>query len=139
MGRIELNELLAVTGLKASTLRKYIGLRLIGRPHVSRNGPGRVVSTYPEDTLYRLGRIEELKGFGLTLKEMVTDMRIVESPVTSRWVEFRVMQSQVEGKGVTVQESEDALELAVGRMHEDFVELINGCIQEVRNEKKEET
>ena len=110
MGGIELNELLSVTGLK--------------------------VSTYPEDTLYRLNRIEELKG---SLKEMVTGMRIVESAVTSRWVECRVMQSQIEGAGVTVQESEDALELAVEIMHEGCVGLINECVQEVRNEKKEET
>ena len=67
------------------------------------------------------------------------DMRIVESAVTSRWVEFRVRQSEIDGKGVTVQESEDALELAVGRMHDGFVKLINECVREVRNEKKEES
>ena len=58
---MQLQEVLDRSGLSASTLRKYDHLGLIPHPAQSYTGLGGSESTYAEDTVDRLGKIESYK------------------------------------------------------------------------------
>ena len=67
---MQLQEVLDRSGLSASTLRKYVHLGLIPHPAQSYTGLGGSESTYAEDTVDRLGKIESYKQGGKTLAEI---------------------------------------------------------------------
>ena len=67
---MQLQEVLARSGLNANTLRKYVHLGLIPHPTQSYTGLGGSESTYAEDTVDRLEKIESYKLDGKTLAEI---------------------------------------------------------------------
>ena len=66
---MELNELLNRSGISYPTLRKYVGMGLIGRSTMKYSSPGSV-SNYPDDSLEKVKLIQHYKHHGNTLEEI---------------------------------------------------------------------
>ena len=68
---------------------------------------------------------------------MKTRIRVFETAITSRWIEFYIMRSDLVYKDVKIEELEEALDMATLGVRLEFMDLLNRELVRIRRRECE--